>query len=73
MNEEKIEATITNQMEITKNGKAEKLTMPATIEMDAITEEEMNNITTKMYEKLESLINDIMPGMADTTNFRKLM
>lgn len=73
MDEEKIEATITNQMKITKNGKAEKLTMPATIEMDAITEEEMNNITTKMYEKLESLINDIMPGMADTTNFRKLM
>lgn len=73
MNEEKIEATITNQMTLTKNGKAEKLTMPTTIEMDAITEEEMNTITTKMYEKLESLINDIMPGMADTTNFRELM
>lgn len=71
---EKITATIYNKMKLEKNKKADQIDTNNTVDMDSITEEEMENIELKLYEKLNQLINDIMPGLSNgTTDFRELI
>ncbi len=72
--DEKITATIKNDMTITKNQKVEKVNKSQTVDIDDMTDADMDKITNAAYEKLEDLIKDIMPSLVeDGTSFRKIM
>lgn len=73
--EESLEATITNQLTLEKNKKVVPITSNNPIEMDAVSEEEIEAIYSRIEQKLSSLINDIMPAYSEEamTSFRKIM
>ncbi len=69
-----ISATLQNDLTISKNQKIEKINKTPTEDIDDLTEEELQDITLAFYEKIEDLIYDIMPSMADSgTSFREIM
>lgn len=59
---ENIKATFTNEMKIDKNQKVVSIPKNNTISYENM-ENDMENITLKVYEKLGEFIQDIMPGM----------
>ena len=69
-----ISATITSRMKIEKNKKVSTIKTTPTVNVEDISDTELEDIYTKLLDKMTELEKDIMPNSTgDLTQFRKLI
>ena len=65
---ENITADITSTSKIAKSGTIKELEESSAVDIDSITEEDYYQIQYNLYEKLQTIIMDIMPGLVESMN-----
>lgn len=65
---ENITADITSTSKIAKSGTIKELEESSAVDIDSITEEDYYQIQNNLYEKLQTIIMDIMPGLVESMN-----
>ena len=67
--DENITAYINNNNTLSKNMKIDEVSEKNTVNIESISEDDMLTIESKLGEKLQPIINDVMPGMNSSSMF----